>query len=62
VRPPRIGLAVAAAVAVALLALGPAPATAISPINLSTTFSQRIDGSTLNAAAGSAVDSARWTL
>src|SRR5205823_4069981 len=49
---------VAAAIGLALTAFGAAPAAAISPINLETTFSQRIDGSTLNAAAGSAVHSA----
>jgi hypothetical protein len=50
--------ALAAAVGLALTAFGAAPAAAISPINLDTTFSQRIDGATLNAAAGSAVHSA----
>ena len=51
-------VAVVAAVGLAVMAFGAAPAAAISPINLDTTFSQRIDGSTLNAAAGSAVHSA----
>jgi hypothetical protein len=63
IRPPITGSAHPgdagiAPVGLALMAFGAAPAAAISPINLDTTFSQRIDGSTLNAAAGSAVHSA----